>query len=79
MPAPERKVDFELDLQVEQAGHQMQLRGADGIVTVRFTDFSSLWHFAKWGWHERKRAPAGIGVRLAFGPWNVWLRRPGSK
>lgn len=65
---------MELDLRIEQAGHEFELTGSHGNLTARFRRLSSVWHFAKLVWRTRWPRMAGTGLRIEYGRWGFWLR-----
>lgn len=56
----------ELDLVVEQDGHQATLQAQDGNFLVTFPTLRSLLHFARELWPQRHQMPMGITVAIRW-------------
>ena len=65
-PLPE----FEVDLVIENDGHQAAVKGSGHDFVARFQSLSDLFHFGRTFWPVRKSVPHEIGIVVA---WR-WLR-----
>lgn len=57
---------LDVDLRIEHAGHQLDLKGSGQRFVARFRTLRGLIHFGRLLWPLRKQMPKGWVVRIVF-------------
>ena len=57
---------LDVDLLIENGGHQVQLTGSGTRYVAKFLTFVSILHFARVSWEYRKLVPRDVSLRLEW-------------
>jgi len=71
---PRRQLDLDVDVLIEQGGHELKLSGSGNRFVARFPTLGSLFYHLRFFWPARNLIPRSVGLAVEWRKLRVKVR-----